>query len=137
MDARTRTLQVLVVSNNAALARSLELTLRRAGMAVMAGDSLVEFLERWTGGFRLLDMVVLEAEGVDPATVWRLEILRGAPELPQTLLLAGRDTLRELDFLVDRPEVSVLEVPCTSEALAEAVRAHAHGSAPRSPEVVP
>lgn len=117
-----RPLQVLVISGNSSMRRSIELTLRRAGMAIIGTDSLLAYLARWKDESRLLDAVVLEAGEADPATVGRIQILASVPDLPQTLLVAGADTLHLLDAVRKRPEIDVLVEPFSSEQLVKAVR---------------
>jgi DNA-binding NtrC family response regulator len=118
----TRALQVLVISGNSGLRRSIELTLRSAGMAIIGTDSLLAYLARWKDESRLLDAVVLEAGEADPATVGRIQILASIPDLPQTLLVAGAETLHLLDAVRRRPEIDVLVEPFSSEQLVKAVR---------------
>ena len=121
-QSATRALQVLVISGNTNMRRSIELTLRRAGMAIIGTDSLLAYLARWKDESRLLDAVVLEAGEADPATVGRIQILASIPDLPQTLLVTGAETLHLLDAVRKRPEIDVLVEPFSSEQLVKAVR---------------
>lgn len=120
--SNSRPLQVLVVSGNTNMRRSIELVLRRAGMAIIGTDSLLSYLARWKGESRLLDAVILEAGEPDPATLGRIQILASIPDLPQTLLVASPETIHLLENVRRRPEVEVLGEPFTSEQLVLAVR---------------
>ncbi len=114
-------LQVLVISGNSKMRRSMELILRRAGMAIIGSDSLLAYLAHWKEEAHLLDAVVLEAGEADPATVGRIQILASLPQLPKTLLVAGAETLEYLDLLKKRPEIKVLVEPFSAELLLDAV----------------
>jgi len=117
-----RALQVLVISGNSNMRRSIELTLRRAGMAIIGSDSLLVFLARWKDESRLLDAVILEVGDPDPATLGRIQILASIPDLPQTLLVASAETIHLLDSVRKRPEVEVLVEPFSAEQLVIAVQ---------------
>jgi hypothetical protein len=117
--------------------RSIELTLRGAGMAIIGTDSLLAYLARWKDEARLLDAVVLEAGEADPATLGRLQILAAVPDLPQTLLVAGPDTLHLLDRVRERPEIEVLVEPFSAKRLVEAVKALAQDSVSSFPVAQP
>jgi DNA-binding NtrC family response regulator len=132
-----RPLQVLVISGNSSMRRSIELTLRRAGMAIIGTDSLLAYLARWKDESRLLDAVVLEAGEADPATVGRIQILASIPDLPQTLLVAGADTLHLLDGVRKRPEIDVLVEPFSAEQLVKAVQDIADNGISSFPGVQP
>jgi DNA-binding NtrC family response regulator len=117
--------------------RSIELTLRRAGMAIIGTDSLLAYLARWKDESRLLDAVVLEAGEADPATVGRIQILASVPDLPQTLLVAGSDTLHLLDDVRKRPEIDVLVEPFSAEQLVKAVQEIADAGVSSFPGMLP
>jgi len=133
----TRPLQVLVISGDSRMRRSIELTLHGAGMAIIGTDSLLAYLARWKDEARLLDAVVLEAGEADPATLGRLQILAAVPDLPQTLLVAGPDTLHLLDRVRERPEIEVLVEPFSAKRLVEAVKALAQDSVSSFPVAQP
>ena len=133
----TRALQVLVISGNSSMRRSIELTLRSAGMAIIGTDSLLTYLARWKDESRLLDAVVLEAGEVDPATVGRIQILASVPDLPQTLLIAGVDTLHLLGEVRKRPEVGVLVEPFSADQLVKAVQDIAECAVSSFPGMLP
>jgi len=130
-----RPLQVLVISSDSRMRRSIELTLRSAGMTIIGTDSLLAYLARWKDQTRILDVVVLEAGETDPATIGRIQILALAPELPPTLLVAGCDTLRLLDEVRRRPEIEVLLESFSADQLVEAVNNLAARRAPNHPVV--
>ena len=136
-QSTTRALQVLVISGNSSMRRSIELTLRSAGMAIIGTDSLLTYLARWKDESRLLDAVVLEAGEVDPATVGRIQILASVPDLPQTLLIAGVDTLHLLGEVRKRPEVGVLVEPFSADQLVKAVRDIAECAVSSFPGMLP
>ena len=136
-NSNTRALQVLVISGNSSMRRSIELTLRSAGMAIIGTDSLLVYLQRWKDESRLLDAVVLEAGEADPATVGRLQILASVPDLPQILLIAGADTLHLLGEVRKRPEVDVLVEPFSADQLVKAVRDIAESGVSSFPGLLP
>jgi DNA-binding NtrC family response regulator len=113
---------VLVISGNPNMRRSIELTLRREGMAIIGTDSLLVYLARWKDESRLLDAVILEVGETDPATLGRIQILASIPDLPQTLLVASAETIHLLDIVRKRPEVDVLVEPFSAEQLVKAVQ---------------
>ena len=118
----SRSLQVLVISGNTNMRRSIELTLRCADISIIGSDSLLVFLARWKGESRLLDAMILEVGETDPATVGRIQILASIPELPQTLLVASAETIHLLDNVRKRPEVDVLVEPFSAFQLVKAVQ---------------